>query len=291
MAAAVAFRAFLKKVTIGMRLSHSLDTTCGFAHKPTASAQIACKSGFPSSLYFQGVGKLDFKRRESLRCLFASVASLTVMDWLLKSEHLRRVISEADDVDEMLVNIRSFFMVGWGLSQQEVRDRFVPIGSVLFHHLSGVLFADAVRWWAAAHRTGSDENKYLRDAMYKGEFADLRSHFYHGFRNNQLAHFPGGPKSNDNPLLTPAPYGFFLSQKEYQDFRSLLAHSIKLSMLGQDQFESHRDIIGRLLDDNDEMSQELKEAAVKTFSEILNELDDEILRIPTRNYFPDANTG
>ena len=65
---------------------------------------------------------MDFERRESLRCLFASVASLTVMDWLLKSEHLRRVISEADDVDEMLVNIRSFFMVGWGLSQQEVRE-------------------------------------------------------------------------------------------------------------------------------------------------------------------------
>ena len=27
----------------------------------------------------------NFKRHESLRCLFASVASVTVMDWMLKS--------------------------------------------------------------------------------------------------------------------------------------------------------------------------------------------------------------
>ena len=27
----------------------------------------------------------DFKRHESLRCLFASAASVTVMDWMLKS--------------------------------------------------------------------------------------------------------------------------------------------------------------------------------------------------------------
>ena len=213
------------------------------------------------------------------------------MDWLIRGEHLRMLTSDAEDIDEMLVNIRSFFAVGWGMSQQDVRDRFVPIGSALFHHISEVLFADAVRWWAAAHRTGVDESKYLRDAMYKGEFADLRNHFYHGFRNNQLAHFPGGPKSNDNPLLTPAPYGFFLSQKEYQDFRSLLAHSIRLSMLGQDQFESHRDIIGRLLDDNDEMSPKLKEAAAEALSKVLNDIDEEILMITTRNYFPDADIG
>jgi hypothetical protein len=233
----------------------------------------------------------DFKRRESMRCLFASVASVTVMDWLLESGQLSRVTADSEDIDDRLVNIRSFFVSRMGLSKQEVRDRFVPMGSALWHHISEALFADAVRWWAASHRAGQDENKYLRDDMYRGEFATLRSHFYHGFRNNQLAHFPGGIKSNDNPLLTPAPYGFFLSKKEYYDFRSLLAHSIKLTLLGAEEFESLRDEVNRLLVENDEMSPEQKEAAAAALSKVFGDPDEEILKIPTRNYFPDADNG
>ena len=200
----------------------------------------------------------DFKRHESLRCLFASVASVTVIDWMLKSGQLSQITAEAEEIDDMLVNVRSFFVAGTGLSRQDVRDRFIPIGSPLSHHIYGVLFADAIRWWAAAHRTRQDENKYLRDSMYKGAFSTLRSHFYHGFRNTQLAHFPGGIKNNDNPLLTPYPYGFFLSRKEYGDFRSLLSHSIKLTMLGAEEFERHGDAINSSLVDNDEMSVELR---------------------------------
>ena len=233
----------------------------------------------------------DFKRHEYLRCLFASVASVTVMDWMLKSGQFRRMTAEAEDIDDMLVNVRSFFVTGMGWSRQEVRDRFIPIGSPLSHHIYGVLFTDAIRWWAAAHRTGQDENKYLRDSMYKGEFSTLRSHFYHGFRNNQLAHFPGGKENNDNPLLTPYPYGFFLSQKEYEDFRSILAHSIKLTFLGADEFNKHWDKINLALVENDEMSAELKEAAAAALRKVLGDFDEEILKMPTRDHFPDADNG
>lgn len=127
--------------------------------------------------------------------------------------------------------------------------------------------------------------------MYKGAFSTLRSHFYHGFRNNQLAHFPGGIKNNDNPLLTPYPYGFFLSRKEYGDFRSLLSHSIKLTMLGAEEFERHGDAINSSLVDNDEMSVELKEAAAAALRKVLDDFDEEILKMPTRDHFPDSDNG
>ena len=237
----------------------------------------------------EGVPMFDIKRRESLRCLFASVASVTVMDWLLKSGQLNQLSAEADEIDDMLVNIRSFFIAGMGLSRQEVRYRFMPMGSALSRHIYGVLFSDAVRWWAAAHRSGQDENKYLRDSMYKDKFGALRHHFYQEFRNNQLAHYPGGIKNNDNPLLTPAPYGFFLSVEEYENFRSVLTHSIKLTMLGAEEFDRQWESIHSLLDESEDMSAELKEAAVVALSKGLGDLDEEILRMPTRNYFPDVD--
>ena len=229
----------------------------------------------------------DEKRRESLRCLFAAVASVEVMDWLLESDQFKSVIAQADDIDEILGNVRSFFLARTGLTKEEVRYHFLPIASALAHHIYGVLFADAVRWWAAAHRTGRDESKYLRDAMYKDEFVALFRHFYHDFRNNQLAHFPGGSKSNDIPLLTPTPYGFFLSQKEYNDFRSLLTHSIKLAILGVEKFEEldPEDVFSEIEEAN--ISEELKTAAINVMRERLRELDLEILKIPTRNYLPD----
>ena len=70
----------------------------------------------------------DFERRESLRCLFASVASMTVMDWLLKRGRLGPMAVEAEDIDDMLVNIRSFFVARTGLSLQEVLNKFIPMG-------------------------------------------------------------------------------------------------------------------------------------------------------------------
>lgn len=231
----------------------------------------------------------DIKRRESLRCLFASLASIKVIDWLLQSDHFKNMIANAEDIDERLANIRSFFVSGMGLTRKDVQNNMLPIWSVLVEHIYGVLFADAVRWWAAAHRTGRDENKYLRDAMYKGEFVAPFRHFYHDFRNNQLAHFPGGPKSNDNPFLTPAPYGFLLSQKEYDDFRSLLTHSIKLAMVSAEKLDelAVEDLIRDI--ESSDASEELKVAAVKVMRQGQQEFDAEILKIPTRSYLPDEH--
>lgn len=230
----------------------------------------------------------EFKKRESLRCLFASVASMEVIDWLLESGQLTSVAVNAHEIDRRLSNVRSFFLTGWGLTKEEVEEKFIPMGSLLLHHVYEALFSDAVRWWAAAHRSRQDERKYLRDSMYKGDFADLRHHFYHGFRNNQLAHFPGGIQNNDNPLLTPSPYGFFLSQKEVDDFRSLLAYSIKLTMVGAEKSEELVNEISDFISAAD-MPDESKAAAAEAVKHMLGKFDKEFLKIPTRDYLTDQS--
>ena len=232
----------------------------------------------------------SFKKRESLRCLFASVASMEVIDWLLESGQWGAVIANAYDLDERLTNIRSFFLSGWGLTKQEVEHKFIPLGSPLSRHIYSVLFADAVRWWAAAQHSRQDRNKYLRYRMYKGDFVALYDHFLHGFRNNQLAHFPGGTESNDNALLTPAPYGFFLSRKEVDDFRALLAYSVKLIMRDGDVFEdAWNDFIAYAGEEFDHMPEDQKQALKEVLRNFSDDLDRQILKIPTRDYFPEAN--
>lgn len=237
----------------------------------------------------EGVSE-SFKKRESLRCLFASVASMEVIDWLLESSQWGEVIANAGDIDERLPNIRLFFLSGWGLARQEAERNFIPMGSQLSHHVYGVLFSDAVRWWAAAHHSGQDKNKYLRTYMYKGEFAGFHDHFRHGFRNNQLAHFPGGEKSHDNPLLTPTPYGFFLTPKEVDDFRALLAYSIKLIMHDGDLHENAWDgFVAYAGEEWDLLPEELKPASQHALRRLLDDFDKEILKIPIRDRFPEAN--
>ncbi len=231
----------------------------------------------------------SFKKRESLRCLFASVASMEVIDWLLESGQWGEVIASAYGIDERLTNIRLFFLSEWGLARQEAERKFIPMTSQLSHHVYSVLFSDAVRWWAAAHYSGQDKNKYLRTHMYKGEFAGFHDHFRHGFRNNQLAHFPGGEKSNDNSLLTPAPYGFSLTPKEADDFRTLLTYSIKLIMHDGDVFEdAWNDFIAYAGEEFDHMPEDQKQALKEVLRNFSDDLDRQILKIPTRDYFPEA---
>ena len=230
----------------------------------------------------------DDRQFESLRCLWQSVASIEVMQWLLKSDQFKNLGGHSAEIDEKLDNIRSFFLAGSGLTRQEVQDSFMPLGSALIKHIYDVLFADAIRWWAAAHRSSQDENKYLKDSMYKGEFVALRHHFYHEFRNNQLGHYPGGRKSNDIPFLTPSSYGFFLSRKEFEHFRSLLAHSITLTLVGAEQFSALSDDKRDSLEAS-QMPEELRTAAEAVLKDMHDKLNEEILEIPTRDYFPDQD--
>ena len=167
-------------------------------------------------------------QRESLRCLLASFASIETMKWIFIERRIDWELVNTREMDKRLENIRAFF-VRELLDESEIQKQMPMIGPFL-DHLMKVLFADAVRWWAAAHYSGQDKNKFLRSTMYKGDLDDLYTHFYHGFRNNQLAHFPGGDHSKDNPLWVPTPYGFFLSEAEYHNFRRLLTNSIKLTI-------------------------------------------------------------
>lgn len=167
-------------------------------------------------------------QRESLRCLLASLASIEVMNWIFIKRGINWGIVNTTEIDQRLQNIRAWFLQGV-LTESEIQERMPMIGPFL-DHLMKVLFSDAVRWWAAGHYSRRDKNKFLHRSMYKGALHGLHKHFYHWFRDNQLAHFPGGYRSNDNPLWLPTPYGFFLSEEEYHSFRHLLVHSIRLTI-------------------------------------------------------------
>ena len=87
------------------------------------------------------------KRHESLRCLFASVASIVVLDWLLEKQDIRdKIANEAIAVSEELINIRIFFLTPIGNREDVIRN-VVQLGSPLLNHIYAVLFADAIRWW------------------------------------------------------------------------------------------------------------------------------------------------
>ena len=169
------------------------------------------------------------KRRESLRCLLASLASIEAMEWVFIERGIDWATVNLDDIDQRLQNIRAFFVRGV-LDDSEIQRNHMPMFGPFLDHLMSVLFADAVRWWAAAHRSGQDENKFLRWTMYRGDLVPLCNHFNHEFRNNQLAHFPGGQKSNDHPAWVPTPYLFPLTVKECEDFKRLLSNAIAFTL-------------------------------------------------------------
>lgn len=170
-----------------------------------------------------------WKRRESLRCLLASLASIEAIEWVFIERGIDWATVNLNDIDRRLQNIRAFF-VRRVLDDSEIQRNHMPIFGPFLDHLMSVLFADAVRWWAAAHRSGQDENKFLRWTMYKGDLVPMCDHFNHDFRNNQLAHFPGGGKSNDNPLWVPTPYGFPLVVKELEDFKRILSNALAFTI-------------------------------------------------------------
>ena len=63
---------------------------------------------------------LDLKRRESLHCLLASVASIAVIDWFYKSQLLNRMAAEAEDIFDILIDIQSFFLVVMGVTTKKI---------------------------------------------------------------------------------------------------------------------------------------------------------------------------
>ena len=179
------------------------------------------------------------ERLESLRCLWASRASLEVIGWLRQSEQFKGIATDDGEIHERLRTVRSFLVLPSGLTPEQIESCISgPVS--LQRHIYEVLFADVVRWWAVAHNTGRDKNKYLRQRMYKDDFVEPWQHFYHWFRNNQLAHYPGGEKSNDVPFLTPPPYGFALTEKEVKEFRLLWTYSMLLALAGEERFEALR---------------------------------------------------
>ena len=99
----------------------------------------------------EGVSE-SFKKRESLRCLFASVASMEIIDWLLKSGQLGAVAVNAYEIDQRLTNIRLFFLSGWGLARQEAERNFVPMGSPLTNVVTRRLARREVCAWCGPRR-------------------------------------------------------------------------------------------------------------------------------------------
>ncbi|MDE2780316.1 MAG: hypothetical protein OXI91_11665 [Chloroflexota bacterium] len=218
-------------------------------------------------------------QRESLRCLLASLASIEAMEWMFIKRRIDWELVNTREIDQRLANIRAFFVREW-LDESEIQKHMPIIGPFL-DHLMKVLFADAVRWWAAAHYSKQDKNKFLRSTMYKGDLDALYTHFYHWFRNNQLAHFPGGDRSNDNPFWVPTPYGFFLSEAEYYSFRHLLVNSIKITL----GVSADRPDLNQLSENSpelkeliDQMPQQERSALESALAHIQVGLDEELLK-------------
>ncbi len=230
---------------------------------------------------------VGYSRFQSLRCLYASIASLEVMDHLLKSRRMHHLVSDGDEIEDVLLNIRTFFLAGL-FSRQEMQHRFMPLGGSVQAHIYCVLFSDAVRWWAAAHRTGRDKNKHLSASMYGVDWASHFNHFYHEFRNEQLAHYRPSGKTDDAPGLTPRPYGFFLSQQEHDDFRSLLAYSLHLTLAGED-LRTWEEVMTSLPVYH-QLTEVQKQAVRQATSEVMKRQYEALLKMPTRNPFPDAET-
>ena len=227
---------------------------------------------------------IDKKRHESLRCLFASVASIVVLDWLLEKKELRdKIADEAIEINEKLINIRTIFLAGAG-RREDVIHSVVQVGSPLMNHIHAVLFADAVRWWAAAHRNKHDKNKYLSVKMFDPEHQESWRHFYQEFRNEQLAHFPGGV-GFDDILITPLPYNFLLSLSEIDNFKRILAYSIHLVLTDEDGREQFTDAaISQFLADLN-IPEDQREVATAILKETRDLALQELLSAPTRNFF------
>lgn len=214
--------------------------------------------------------------RESLQCLLASVASIEAMDWIFIKRGINWELVNTKQIDQRLQNIRAWFLQGV-LPESEIQKHMPMMGPFL-DHLMQVLFADAVRWWAAAHYSRPEPNKFLRKTMYKGEEATLYDHFYHWFRNNQLAHFPGGEKSNDNPFWVPTPYLFPLTWAEHDKFKRLLVNSIKLTLGGHtnwsnlNQLSEHSPELKELVD---QLTQQERSALESALAEVQADLDEQ----------------
>ena len=229
-------------------------------------------------------------QRESLRCLLASLASIEAMDWIFIKRGINWEIVNTTEIDQHLQNIKAWFLQG-ALTESEIQKHMPMIGPFL-DHLMKVLFADAVRWWAAAHHSGQDKNKFLRSTMYKGDMEDLYTHFYHWFRNNQLAHFPGGNRSNDNPLWVPTPYGFFLSKGEYHSFRHLLVSSIKLTL----KVHTNRPDLNQLSENSPELkelveqlTQQERSALESDLADVQGDLDEKLLQNFSRHWLKEED--
>ncbi len=188
-------------------------------------------------------------------------------------------IVDTTEIDQRLQNIRAWFLQG-ALTESEIQKHMPMVGPFL-DHLIKALFADAVRWWAAGHHSGQDKNKFLRSTMYKGDLGDLYTHYYHWFRNNQLAHFPGGNRSNDNPLWVPTPYGFFLSEAEYHSFRHLLVNSIRLTIGASADWPDLNQMSERcpgLKELIEQMTQQERSALESALADVQADLDEKLLQ-------------
>lgn len=218
-------------------------------------------------------------KRESLRCLLASVASIEVMDWIFIERGINWELVDTKKIDQRLKNIRAWFLQSV-ITENEIQ-KYMPMTGPLLDHLMKAIFADAVRWWAAAHYSGQDRNKFLRMDMYKGDEANLYDHFYDRFRNNQLAHFPGGKQSNDQPLWVPTPYLFPLTVEEYENFKGLLANSIKLVLGGHTNWPD----LNQMLNDSpelkelvDQMTPQQRSTLEQATAKVQADLDEQRIR-------------
>lgn len=107
----------------------------------------------------------------SLRCLLGAMSNILIMDWLTGEgrEHTFSLTSNISELDDVVNNIETFFLKDIELDKDELRDRYIPLGSSSWMSILHSIFFEAVIQWNAAHRAESRKDRYLDEFMYQGE--------------------------------------------------------------------------------------------------------------------------
>ena len=137
------------------------------------------------------------------------MSNILIMDWLTGDgrEHTFSLTGNISELDKVVNNIETFFLKDIVMDEDELRDRYLPLGSSSWHSVLHSIFFEAVIWWNAAHRSSDRTDRYLDESVYTGEMLK---------RCRRFARLPMPPQAYE------------MTQKDFNDFKEMLMHSINL---------------------------------------------------------------
>ena len=148
-------------------------------------------------------------KTSSLRCLLGAMRGILILEWLTGEgrEHTFPLTTNISKLDEVVNNIETFFLKDIVLDKDELRYRYLQLGSSSWQAILHAIFFEAAVHWIAAHRSDINMEKYLDESMYTGEMLKLYRKF---------------------AKLPMPPLGYTMVVTTVDDFKEILTHSINL---------------------------------------------------------------